>query len=62
MKSPSELTVEGPKRGGDGVHRSGDPRGHGDFPDDATMERLEFIEDTGAFELQFQDFFTQAKS
>lgn len=32
------------------------------FPDDATMERLEFIEDTGAFELQSQDFFTQAKS
>lgn len=32
------------------------------FPDDATMERLEFIEDTGTFELQFQDFFTQAKS
>ena len=32
------------------------------FPDDATMERLEFIENTGAFELEFQDYFTQAKS
>ncbi len=32
------------------------------FPDDVTMERLEFIENTGAFELNFQNFFTEAKS
>ena len=32
------------------------------FPDDATMERLEFIENTGAFELNFQNLFTEAKS
>ena len=32
------------------------------FPDDVTMERLEFITDTGAFELNYQNYFTEAKS
>ncbi len=32
------------------------------FPDEETMKRLEFITDTGAFEINFTDFFTQAKS
>lgn len=32
------------------------------FPDDETMQRLEFIENTGDFEINFTDYFTQAKS
>lgn len=54
VKSPSELTVEGLRSG-----TLTDPavalRG-------VTKRFEEFIEDTRAFELQFQDFFTQAKS
>ena len=32
------------------------------FPDEETMKRLEFITDTGDFEINFTDYFTQAKS
>jgi spermidine/putrescine-binding protein len=32
------------------------------YPDDQTMQRLEFIEDTGDFEINYTDYFTQAKS
>jgi spermidine/putrescine-binding protein len=32
------------------------------YPDAETMKRLEFIEDTGDFEINYTDYFTQAKS
>jgi spermidine/putrescine-binding protein len=32
------------------------------YPDDETMKRLEFIEDTGDFEINYTDYFEQAKS
>ena len=32
------------------------------YPDEALRERLEIIEDTGDFEINFEDYFTQARN
>ena len=42
------------------IDPAGDPRGPGDLPD-RRLSKLEFISDTGDFEINFTDAFIEAK-